>query len=104
MGPEPLDEALYVYEVKYQKILARVSTGSGPKWVAFSPDGKYAGVSNAGSDDVSIIDAQARREVTQLKVGRVPERLVAASVPPPSSELSASRQWSPNPGKRNHGR
>jgi YVTN family beta-propeller protein len=37
-------------------------------------------VSNSGSDDVSIIDAKARREVARLKVGRVPKRLVAASV------------------------
>lgn len=86
-----LDDALYVYEVKSQKIVARVPTGSGPNWVAFSPDGKYVCVSNAGSDDVSIIDGKARREVTRLKVGRVPKRLVAASVPPPSAQPSASR-------------
>jgi YVTN family beta-propeller protein len=86
-----LDDALYVYEVKSQKIVARVPTGSGPNWVAFSPDGKYVCVSNADSDDVSIIDGKARREVTRLKVGRVPKRLVAASVPPPSAQPSASR-------------
>ena len=86
-----LDDTLYVYELKSQKIVARVSTGSGPNWVAFSPDGKYVCVSNAGSDDVSIIDAQARREVTRIKVGRVPKRLVAARVPAASAEPSASR-------------
>jgi YVTN family beta-propeller protein len=86
-----LDDALYVYEVKSQKIVARVPTGSGPNWVAFSPDGKYVCVSNADSDDVSIIDAKARREASRLKVGRVPKRLVAASVPPASAQPSASR-------------
>ena len=87
-----LDYALYDYEVKSQKIVARVPTGSGPNWVAFSPDGNYVCVSNAGSDDVSIIDAKARREVARLKVGRVPKRLVAASVPSsPSAQPSPSK-------------
>jgi YVTN family beta-propeller protein len=76
-----LDDCLYVYDVKSRKIVGRVPTGSGPNWVTFSPDGKYVCVSNADSDDVSIIDVKARREAARLKVGRVPKRLVAASVP-----------------------
>jgi YVTN family beta-propeller protein len=76
-----LDDAMYVYDVKSQKIVGRVATGSGPNWVAFSPDGKYVCVSNAADDDVSIIDVKARREAARLKVGRVPKRLVAATVP-----------------------
>lgn len=76
-----LDDAMYVYDVKSQKIVGHVLTGSGPNWVAFSPDGKYVCVSNAADDDVSIIDVKARREVARLKVGREPKRLVAASVP-----------------------
>jgi YVTN family beta-propeller protein len=76
-----LDDAMYVYDVKLQKIVGRVPVGSGPNWVAFSPDGKYVCVSNAGEDDVSIIDVKARHEVARLKVGRVPKRLVAANVP-----------------------
>jgi len=75
-----LDDAMYVYDVKSQKIVGHVPVGSGPNWVAFSPDGKYVCVSNAADDDVSIIDAKARREVARLKVGRVPKRLVVASV------------------------
>lgn len=76
-----LDDAMYVYDVKSQKIAGHVPTGGGPNWVAFSPDGKYVCVSNAADDDVSIIDVKARREVARLKVGRVPKRLVAAIVP-----------------------
>lgn len=76
-----LDDAMYVYDVRSQKIVGHVTVGSGPNWVAFSPDGKYVCVSNAADDDVSIIDVQARQEVARLKVGRVPKRLVAASVP-----------------------
>jgi YVTN family beta-propeller protein len=76
-----LDDGMYVYDIPSQKFVGRVLTGSGPNWVAFSPDGKYVCVSNSGSDDVSIIDAKARHEAARLKVGRVPKRLVAASVP-----------------------
>lgn len=76
-----LDDAMYVYDVKSQKIVGHVAVGSGPNWVAFSPDGKYVCVSNAADDDVSIINAKARREVARLKVGHVPKRLVAATVP-----------------------
>ncbi|HKW61617.1 MAG TPA: hypothetical protein VJN89_03645 [Candidatus Acidoferrum sp.] len=71
---------MYVYDVKSQKFVAHLPVGNGPNWVAFSPDGKYVCVSNAGDDNVSIIDVKARREVARLKVGRVPKRLVAASV------------------------
>lgn len=87
-----LDDAIYVYDIKSQKIVGHVSVGSGPNWVAFSPDGKYVCVSNAADDDVSIIEVKARREVARLKVGRVPKRLVAASVPGnESSKQSASK-------------
>ncbi|HEX8765194.1 MAG TPA: hypothetical protein VF740_08535, partial [Candidatus Acidoferrum sp.] len=61
-------------------IVGHVPVGSGPNWVALSPDGKYVCVSNAAEDDVSMIDAKTRGEVARLKVGRVPKRLVAASV------------------------
>ena len=76
-----LDDAMYVYDLRSKKIVGRVPTGDGPNWVAFTPDGKYVCVSNADSDDVSIMDAKARREVARVKVGRVPKRLVAAQAP-----------------------
>ncbi len=76
-----LDDCMYVYDVAKNKIVARVPTGVAPNWVTFSPDGKYCCVSNAGSDDCSIIDVKTRQEVARIKVGRVPKRLVAATVP-----------------------
>lgn len=87
-----LDDAMYVYDVRSQKIVGHLPVGSGPNWVAFSPDGKYVCVSNAADDDVSIIDVKARREVARLKVGREPKRLVAATVPSGEpSKQSASK-------------
>ena len=38
-------------------------------------------VSNVLGDDVSIIDAVKRQEVVRIKVGKMPKRLVVASVP-----------------------
>jgi YVTN family beta-propeller protein len=74
-----LDNSLYVYDVKANKITGRVQVGDGPNWVTFSPDGKYVCVSNTGTNDVSIIDVQARREVKRVKVGKAPKRVVAAA-------------------------
>jgi YVTN family beta-propeller protein len=75
-----LDDSLYVYDVKADKITGRVQVGDGPNWVTFSPDGKYVCVSNTGTDDVSIIDVKARREVKRVKVGKAPKRVVAAAI------------------------
>jgi YVTN family beta-propeller protein len=77
-----LDDSLYVYDVKADKITGRVQVGDGPNWVTFSPDGKYVCVSNTGTDDVSIIDVKARREVKRVKVGKAPKRVVAAAIGP----------------------
>jgi len=73
-----LDNSLYIYDVKANKITGRVQVGDGPNWVTFSPDGKYVCVSNTGTDDVSIIDVRARREVKRVKVGKAPKRVVAS--------------------------
>lgn len=84
-----LDNCLYIYEVKAGKVAGSVPVGDGPNWVAFSPDGKYVVVSNAGTDDVSIIDVKARREVTRVKTGKIPKRVVIASVPGAPSASAA---------------
>jgi YVTN family beta-propeller protein len=77
-----LDNSLYIYDVKANKITGRVPVGDGPNWVTFSPDGKYVCVSNTGTNDVSIIDVRARTEVKRMKVGNAPKRVVAAVVRP----------------------
>jgi YVTN family beta-propeller protein len=73
-----LDNSLYVYDVKANKITGRVQVGDGPNWVTFSPDGRYVCVSNTGTNDVSIIDVRARREIKRVMVGKAPKRVVAA--------------------------
>jgi len=72
---------VYVYDTAGKKVVGQVRTGNGPAWLTFSPDGKYCCVSNVLSDDVSVIDAAKRQEVARIKVGKMPKRLVVASVP-----------------------
>jgi len=86
-----LDNAMYVYDLRTNKVTARVPTGTGPNWVAFSPDGKYVCVSNAGSEDVSIFDVKTRREVARIKTGNQPKRLLAARVPSTAIESAKKR-------------
>jgi YVTN family beta-propeller protein len=78
---------MYIYDVKAKKVTGRVSTGTGPNWIVFTPDGKYACISNTDTDDVSVIEVKTRREVTRIKVGKVPKRLAVASTPEATTKL-----------------
>lgn len=46
----------------------------------FTPDGRLAVVSDTDSNNVSIIDTQARKVTATVDVGAAPKRLVAGSV------------------------
>lgn len=76
-----LDDCIYIYDLKAKKVTAKLPTGDGPNWVVFTPDGKLACVSNTDSDDVSIFSVKDRRELSRVKVGRVPKRLAIFSAP-----------------------
>ncbi|MCU1306809.1 MAG: hypothetical protein JWN45_1504 [Acidobacteriaceae bacterium] len=72
-----VDDAIYIYDLQAQKIVGALPTGEGPNWIVFSPDGKFAAVTNTDSDDVSIIDVNTRKELARPKVGAAPKRIVA---------------------------
>jgi YVTN family beta-propeller protein len=72
-----LDDAMNIYDVKAKKVTGKV----------FTPDGKYACISNTDTGDVSVIDVKSRREVTRVKVGKVPKRLAVATAPTTASRL-----------------
>ena len=76
-----LDNSIYIYDIATQVVVGHLPTGDGPNWVVFSPDGKYACVSNTDSDDVSIFDVKQRREITRIKVGTTPKRLAVGVAP-----------------------
>lgn len=73
-----LDNSVYIYDLRSNKVVGKVRTGIGPNWVVITPDGKYVCVSSTDTDTVSIIDTAARREVARIKVGEVPKRLALA--------------------------
>jgi YVTN family beta-propeller protein len=62
------------YSLPDLKLLGTLQVGHHPDWLTFSPDGRYVYVANAGSNYMSVIDAQAIREVKRVPVGQVPKR------------------------------
>jgi YVTN family beta-propeller protein len=61
--------------------LGAVPVDVDPFWITFTPDSRYAYVSNAASATLSVIDTQALREVARIPVGFVPKRVVTAMLP-----------------------
>jgi YVTN family beta-propeller protein len=70
-----------VYSVPDLKLLGTIPVGTDPNWVVFSLDGKFAYVSNRGSNDLSVISVAELKEVKRVKVGDYPQRLQVLSVP-----------------------
>jgi len=75
------DSGVYVYDIATKKLSKEIATGECPNWIGFSPDGKYATVSNCASNDATIIDARSRQPVATVKTGEGPKRLLAMVVP-----------------------
>jgi len=75
------DGGVYVYDIATKKFSKEISTGMCPNWIAFTPDGKYATVSNSGSNSTSIIDTKTQQVAATVKVGEGPKRLLAMVVP-----------------------
>jgi YVTN family beta-propeller protein len=87
-----VDDAVYVYDLKADKVTFELPTGEGPNWVAFTADGKYFAVSNTDSHDVSVFDVKAHREVARIKVGNSPKRVDAHVIPTlPATRVLASK-------------
>lgn len=69
-----MNSHVYVYSLPDLELVASVRTGRDPDWVAFTPDGKYAAVSNAIDNNVSIIDTETYVETARVPVGESPKR------------------------------
>lgn len=54
------------------RLVAHLSTGTGPHQIVFSPDGAWALVSNGGSGTISLIDARTFKPVRNYEVGGAP--------------------------------
>ncbi|HYJ36786.1 MAG TPA: cytochrome D1 domain-containing protein [Rhizomicrobium sp.] len=75
------DAGIYVYDIASKKLGKKITVGGCPNWISFSADGKYAGVSNADTDDTSILDVKAEKEIARVKVGTAPKRVLVIEVP-----------------------
>jgi YVTN family beta-propeller protein len=75
-----LNSAVYMYSLPDLKLLGSTDVGRSPDWVTISPDGK-AYVANAGSNNVSVVDVKAMKEITRIPVGQVPKRNTTAMLP-----------------------
>jgi YVTN family beta-propeller protein len=75
------DAGLYVYDIASGALSPKIAVGGCPNWISMSADGRYAGVSNADSNDTSILDVKTQREIARIKVGIAPKRLLMIDVP-----------------------
>jgi YVTN family beta-propeller protein len=75
------DAGVYVYDLGSKKLGKKIAVGACPNWISMSADGKYAGISNADSDDTSILDVKAEKEIARVKVGTAPKRVLVIEVP-----------------------
>ena len=75
------DAGIYVYDIAAGKLGRKITVGECPNWISMSRDGKYAGVSNADSDDTSILDAHTGKELARIKSGLGPKRVLMIDVP-----------------------
>ena len=74
------DSGVYVYDLATKKTSPLIHVGKCPNWITFSPDGKYAAMSNSGTNDCSIIDVHTQREGARVKVPKGPKRVLVVKV------------------------
>ncbi len=70
-----------VYSHPELKLIKTIPVGSDPNYVIFDKDGKYAYVSNRGSNDLSVISVAELKEIKRIKLGSYPQRMVIIDVP-----------------------
>jgi YVTN family beta-propeller protein len=77
-----LNNAVYTYSLPDLKVTGTVFLGGmGAAWLTLTPDGKTAYVANAVTNDVSVVDIKALKEVALIPVGFVPKRNATGMLP-----------------------
>jgi YVTN family beta-propeller protein len=70
-----LNSTLYAYSIPDLKLLGGVALGGkGAGWLTITPDDKYAYVANEHTNDVSVVDIKALKEIALIPVGYNPAR------------------------------
>ena len=74
-----LNNHLYFHSLPDLRVLGGAELGGkGAGWVTLTPDGKTAYVASPVTNDVSVVDITAMKEVTRIPVGFVPKRNTTA--------------------------
>ena len=69
---QPNSDLVYKIDLQEMKVAQTIKGGTAPHGVAVSQDGKFVFVTNLLSDDLSVIDAIAGKEVAKIKIGEMP--------------------------------
>lgn len=68
------NDHVYAWSLPGLEYLGGVPVGHHPDWLTMTPDSRYLYSANAGSNDVSVIDTRAMKEIARITVGQVPKR------------------------------
>jgi YVTN family beta-propeller protein len=78
-------DAVFVYDRTTEPLryVTKVSTGKGPYWISFSPDGKFGYSSNQRDATISVIDVATHKEVARISLptGSVPKSSIGVTLP-----------------------
>jgi YVTN family beta-propeller protein len=70
-----LNSSLYAYSLPDLKLLGGVPLGGkGAGWLVITPDDKFAYVANEHTNNVSVVDLKALKEIALIPVGFAPAR------------------------------
>jgi len=77
-----MNSKVYVYSVYPElKLLAGIPVGTDPDWITFTPDGRFAYVANAATNNVTAIDMHTYEPVATIPVGEGPKRNTVMTLP-----------------------
>ena len=69
---QPTGDTVYKIDLQAMHVTQKIQGGAAPHGVVVSQDGKSVYVTNLLGDDVSVIDADAGKEIAKIKVGKMP--------------------------------
>ena len=69
---QPASDLVYKIDLQEMKVAETIKGGTAPHGVAVSQDGKFVYVTNLLSDDLSVIDTAAGKEIAKIKIGKMP--------------------------------
>ena len=68
----------YVFDITREppKQIATIEMKGGGYWIAFAPDGKRCYISERIGDSVAVLDADAKKVIARIPVGKAPKRVL----------------------------